>query len=305
MRGAFIAGVASMFLSALSSTAADGWLVDFEKAKAQAAKEGKSILMEFTGSDWCPPCKALAANVFAKDVFKTEIPKHFVLLKLDNPQDKSHQSEAEKEQYVKLSKEYPVPGVPTIYLTDATGRPYYQTVGYAGNPADEYVKDLKSKTAILKTRNASFDLASKAEGKDKAHHLASGLKGINEEVVLSLYTKEVDQIIALDDTEGKTISKKFVSMKRGPEIRQKLAGIINAQPEADVLIKQVTELVEKEHPVGEVLQEALYWKGAALFQSEKKEEAKGYFIKVRDIAPTSRYGQQASMVLARFFPDKK
>ena len=37
-----------------------GWLVDFAKAKAQCAKEGKPILMEFTGSDWCPPCMAPA-----------------------------------------------------------------------------------------------------------------------------------------------------------------------------------------------------------------------------------------------------
>ncbi|SVD37720.1 uncharacterized protein METZ01_LOCUS390574, partial [marine metagenome] len=42
----------------ISAVAEEGWLVDFAKAKAQSAKEGKPILMEFTGSDWCPPCKA-------------------------------------------------------------------------------------------------------------------------------------------------------------------------------------------------------------------------------------------------------
>ena len=43
----------------LAAVAEEGWLVDFAKAKAQSAKEGKPVLMEFTGSDWCPPCKAL------------------------------------------------------------------------------------------------------------------------------------------------------------------------------------------------------------------------------------------------------
>ena len=44
-------GAAAILTLPVNSQAADGWLVDFEKAKAQAAKEGKSILMEFTGSD--------------------------------------------------------------------------------------------------------------------------------------------------------------------------------------------------------------------------------------------------------------
>ena len=46
--------VALFFLSAGSVLqAAEGWLTDYEAAKKQAAKEGKDILMDFTGSDWC------------------------------------------------------------------------------------------------------------------------------------------------------------------------------------------------------------------------------------------------------------
>ncbi|MDE2657762.1 MAG: thioredoxin family protein, partial [Verrucomicrobiota bacterium] len=97
----------------VAAQADEGWIVDFEKAKAQAAKEGKSILMEFTGSDWCPPCKALTANVLSKDVFKTEMPKSFVLLKLDSPRDKSKQTPEEIEQYKVLSAKYGIQGVPT------------------------------------------------------------------------------------------------------------------------------------------------------------------------------------------------
>ena len=63
----------------ISAVAEEGWLVDFAKAKAQSAKEGKPILMEFTGSDWCPPCKALHKNVLTSDVFKAQMPKRFIL----------------------------------------------------------------------------------------------------------------------------------------------------------------------------------------------------------------------------------
>ena len=59
-----LAVAALLILSGNMAVAADeGWLVDFEAAKQQAAKEGKSILMEFTGSDWCPPCIALKKKV--------------------------------------------------------------------------------------------------------------------------------------------------------------------------------------------------------------------------------------------------
>ena len=97
-------------------------MVDFAKAKAQSAKEGKSILMEFTGSDWCPPCMALHDNVLTSDVFKEQMPKKFILLKLDSPRDKSKQSPEEIAQYKKLSAEYKVEGVPTIIVADATGK---------------------------------------------------------------------------------------------------------------------------------------------------------------------------------------
>ena len=118
-KAALAVGAAAILSLPLNSLAADGWLVDFEKAKAQAAKEGKSILMEFTGSDWCPPCIQLEKNVLSQEAFKTGAPKNFILLKLDSPRDKSKQTPKEIEQYQVLSKQYAVQGVPTIFLTDA------------------------------------------------------------------------------------------------------------------------------------------------------------------------------------------
>ena len=115
----------------LTAAADEGWLVDFAKAKAQSAKEGKPILMEFTGSDWCPPCKALHKNVLTSAIFKEQMPKKFILLKLDNPRDKSKQTPAEIAQYKKLSKEYKVRGVPSIIVADAKGNEQHRQVGYS------------------------------------------------------------------------------------------------------------------------------------------------------------------------------
>ena len=118
-------------------------MVDFPKAKALSAKEGKPILMEFTGSDWCPPCKALHKNVLTSAVFKKQIPAKFILLKLDNRRDKTGQAPEEIAQYKKLSSEYKVRGVPTIIITDAKGKEQHRQVGYRSSvTADQWVSKL-------------------------------------------------------------------------------------------------------------------------------------------------------------------
>src|SRR2546428_10784923 len=57
---------------ALRLAAAEGeWLTDLAKAQAQAKVEKKMVFMDFTGSDWGPPCKALHKNVLtSSDLFK-------------------------------------------------------------------------------------------------------------------------------------------------------------------------------------------------------------------------------------------
>ena len=121
---------------------ASGWLVSFAEAKAKSTEEGKPILMEFTGSDWCPPCIALHDNVLTSDVFKQQIPEKFILLKLDNPRDKSKQTPEEIAQYKKLSAEYNVKGVPTIIVSDATGKEQHRQVGYSRETPKEWVAKL-------------------------------------------------------------------------------------------------------------------------------------------------------------------
>lgn len=52
--------------------AAEGWITDMDAAKKQAAEQKKDLMIEFTGSDWCPPCMQLRANVFSKPDFQKE-----------------------------------------------------------------------------------------------------------------------------------------------------------------------------------------------------------------------------------------
>jgi len=297
-----IAVTATLLLHNVVHTA-DGWLVDFEKAKAQAAKEGKSLLMEFTGSDWCPPCKSLAEKVLTKEVFKKEVPKDFVLLKLDNPRDKSKQTPEEIEQYKTLSKKYGIQGVPTIFLADAKGRPYWQTVGYSGDPADKYVANLKDQLKTLAKRDAAFAKASEASGSEKAKHIADGLSLVSSELALNTYSDEVAEIIKLDANNEAGLKSKYEGLKNSVVFKADLENVMRTggdDPKA--VLAAIDKLIEEKKPTGEARQEALFYKGSIYFRDDKAK-AKATLLEAQKLAPASETGKRITGILDRFFKE--
>ncbi len=115
------------------------WMTDFDAAKARAAKEGKAVLIDFTGSDWCGYCIKLRRDVFDKDDFTVYAKDKFVLLEIDQP----HKIKMPPEKLAanrKLSETYGVDGYPTVLVVDSEGTLMGGFCGYPGS-ADE-VQDL-------------------------------------------------------------------------------------------------------------------------------------------------------------------
>lgn len=111
-------------VAALVSTAfakaPEGWQTDVDAAIALAKKEGKSVMLEFTGSDWCPPCIEMKKNVFSKEEFFKAASKNFVLVHLDFP--KADKDLAEKNQ--PYAEKYKIEGFPTVILLNAEGKEF-------------------------------------------------------------------------------------------------------------------------------------------------------------------------------------
>jgi thioredoxin-related protein len=133
----------TLFALSLSLTAGEGWLTNIEKAKELAKKEKKAVLVEFTGSDWCPPCKALKKNVFNSAEFKAYAKKHLVLVELDFPRDKSKVSKEQATYNREQAKAFAVRGYPTIILMDADGKELTKKVGYGRTSVAKYIESLK------------------------------------------------------------------------------------------------------------------------------------------------------------------
>jgi thioredoxin-related protein len=114
--------------------AAAGWDDDYDKALAQAKTEKKMVLLDFTGSDWCPPCMKLEKDVFSKKEFKDYAKENLVLVELDYPQGK-RQIKKLVEQNAKLQTQYAVKGYPTVVILNSEGKEMARWVGYqAGGP---------------------------------------------------------------------------------------------------------------------------------------------------------------------------
>ena len=113
---------------------AGDWLTDYTKALEQAKTEGKQVLMDFTGSDWCGWCMKLDREVFAIKEFQDYADKNLVLLMIDFPRKKSL-PDAEKAQNEKLSNQFKIEGFPTIVVLNPDGSKAGE-LGYTpGGPA--------------------------------------------------------------------------------------------------------------------------------------------------------------------------
>ncbi|MCX6889138.1 MAG: thioredoxin family protein [Verrucomicrobia bacterium] len=133
----------AVFAAVAASAAEPVWLTDLDAAKAQAVKENKPVLVDFTGSDWCPPCKALHKNVFESAEF-TAVASKYVLVELDYPR-KTPQAPELKAKNAELSKQFGITGFPTVLLIDGkSGEVFGKTVGFGGQTAKEYLEKLAS-----------------------------------------------------------------------------------------------------------------------------------------------------------------
>ena len=137
-----IIAITTLFALSLSLTAGEGWLTNIEKAKEVAKKEGKTVLVEFTGSDWCPPCIALKENVFNSDEFKAYAKKNLVLVELDFPRDKSKLTKEQSAYNRKQASAFKIRGYPTVILMDAEGKELYKKAGFGRSSVKQYIASL-------------------------------------------------------------------------------------------------------------------------------------------------------------------
>jgi thiol:disulfide interchange protein len=133
----FTVGVAALSASAFATTL-EGWSTDLDKALEKAKTGKKCVLVEFTGSDWCPPCIAMRKNVFSKKEFVTAASKKYILVELDFP--KGDKELAEKNQ--PLADKYKIEGFPTVILFTPEGKEFTRFFASQFPKPEDFLKHL-------------------------------------------------------------------------------------------------------------------------------------------------------------------
>ena len=118
---------------AVSATAAE-WGTNYEAALAQAGGQGKAVLADFTGSDWCYYCVRLRKDVLEYPAFSSWAEQNFVLLEVDVPQNPNFDPELLGRNR-ELCARYKIDGYPTVLVLDARGRALGGLFGYESDPA--------------------------------------------------------------------------------------------------------------------------------------------------------------------------
>lgn len=116
------------------------WETDFSKAKARAEKEGKFMLVDFSGSDWCGWCIKLDKEVFSKAEFQAYAKTDLVQVLVDFPR-RTALPEEQTAANKALATKYKVTGFPTVVLMLPDGTEVARTGYQEGGPV-KYVEHL-------------------------------------------------------------------------------------------------------------------------------------------------------------------
>ena len=118
------------------------WSLGFPRALARAKAGNKMILIDFTGSDWCPWCIKFDEDVLSKARFAAYAESKLVLVLADFP-NHTKQSPALKQANEELGKKFRVEGYPTFVVLNASGKEIGRQVGYLRGGPDAFIAELE------------------------------------------------------------------------------------------------------------------------------------------------------------------
>ena len=263
----------------------EGWLTDFEAAKKQAADEKKTLLIDFTGSDWCGWCIKLNKEVFDHDEFKNGVKDKFILVELDFPSDKSKLTAAVIAQNEALQEKYAVKIFPTILLADEQGKPFAITGYKAGGP-DAYVKHLDELLSMRQKRDAAFAEAGKAEGAAKANLLITAIRSmqLNDKIISAFYADEIKAIKTADPKDESGYLKGIETKLKFEDFQSQLNDL-GGKKDFEGVMKRIDETLAAGTFEDELKQQAMLFKAITHMQLKQPEEAIKTLDKAKAVVP--------------------
>ncbi|APG65006.1 hypothetical protein LPB136_06390 [Tenacibaculum todarodis] len=95
------------------------WEKSYDDALKRAKAENKPLLVYFTGSDWCGPCKVLGKKLFKTEKFQEYATNKFVLYKADFPRNKDLVEEKTRKINEEIQARFGQSKFPTMLIVNS------------------------------------------------------------------------------------------------------------------------------------------------------------------------------------------
>jgi thiol-disulfide isomerase/thioredoxin len=118
------------------------WRSDFPGALKQAQSENKQVLLDFTGSDWCPWCIKFDQDVLSTPRFGDYAGQNLELVRVDFPRHTPLPADQQRANDA-LAKQFGVDGFPTYVLLNSAGREIGRQVGYLDGGPKAFITELE------------------------------------------------------------------------------------------------------------------------------------------------------------------
>lgn len=113
----------------------DSTPANFPAAVQKAKAENKFVLLEFTGSDWCPPCMKLRQEAIMQPAFQDYVKSNLIFLEVDQPR-KTELPPAVGATNDILMGQFNIEAFPTLILVNGKGQTVWKNEGYIeGGPS--------------------------------------------------------------------------------------------------------------------------------------------------------------------------
>lgn len=269
------------------------WLSDLDAAQKAARAGGKAILVNVTGSDWCPPCLQMEAEIFGRPDFAAAA-AGYVLLKLDYPRALA-QPERLRAQNKTLAERYPFEGFPTTLVLDATGLLIGQQSGYVAGGVAGYLKLADrlaaQKVPLQRLRDA---VAAAAAGAARAQAQDALFRQAEAWNLTSQYADLPLKIVA-EDKDGKA------GLKARYQTYNAWQRIVATWAQRDDFSASVTDLgrlADNATAWPDLRQKILFTRGMIQWNGLDDEKGAADSLRTaRNLAPDSPTGQRADELL--------
>lgn len=272
------------------------WHDSYSAGAAAAQKNGKLLMVVFTGTDWIDICKIFNDEILSQPEFMGPASEKFELVKLEYPEDNRLPRESASEMAL-LRDAYRVKGFPTVVMTSAKGAPFAIN-GYVPMTPGEYADLTLSMETFYRERLAHLKRAEGLEGIEKAKALGLGIPELPGTLAARYYTEEIDALIEADPDDTLGLTKGYQKLLADVEYSS-LMQILAKDVQWGKMVTLTDNYILEWKLEGPTKQKALLNKAGV---QQKQANAQGMvktLLQIVEIDPKSSYGEEAQALLDR------